>query len=223
MSTHGRGATDDYSSETEARTAPSRGLPLPARGAAGVGLAGAALAVVATFTPVIEINVLTVETFSHDGWDRYGPALLLLAVFAVLMVAGAWRGARPAMAGLAIAGVAILAIAVLVDVPHLDDKGVWPLADQYEDAQAGAGIGFYFETAAGVLMLLGGVLMLLLAPRTTVSAAPARRREPVSEPASAPAAPAADTEWFAESRAQRLTQPQTRRKGGLVGRFRGRR
>ena len=195
MTTQARGATDDYSKEIR----PPRGLSVPARAAAGLGLAGAVLAVVATFTKVIEIKVLTVPTFAHDGWDRYGPALLLLAVFAVVMVAGAWRGARPAMAGLAIAGLAVLAIAVVVDVPHLDDKGVWPSADLYEDAQAGAGIGFYFETAAGVLMLLGGVLMLLLAPRGAAEPEPDE-------------SPRASEDWF-ESRAQRLTQPAPARRG----------
>jgi hypothetical protein len=140
--------------------------------AAGVGLAGAALAVVATFSTVIKIVVLTVTPFTQTGYDRYGPALLVLAGFALLMIAGGVRGARPAMGALALAGVAVLLIAVLVDVPHIHDKGVWPLADQYEDAEASAGTGFYFETAAGILMLLGGALMLLLAPT-----APRVRRE----------------------------------------------
>ena len=205
MSTQNRGATDDYSKENRA----ARGLPVAARAAAGLGLAGAVLAVVATFSKVIEIKVLTVPTFAHDGWDRYGPALLVLAVFAVLMVAGAWRGARPAMAGLAIAGLAVLAIAVIVDVPHLDDKGVWPSADLYEDAQAGAGIGFYFETAAGVLMLLSGVLMLMLSPRGPApERGPREPREPreprrrsrkgEEQPRQRPGTRRADDDWFAE-------------------------
>jgi hypothetical protein len=211
MSTQNRGAIDDYSKESRA----SRGLSLPARAAAGLGLAGAVLAVVATFTKVIEIKVLTVPTFAHEGWDRYGPALLLLAVFALLMLAGAWRGARPAMAGLSVAGLAILAIAIVVDVPHLDDKGVWPSADLYEDAVAGAGPGFYFETAAGMLMLLSGALMLLLAPRR--SAEPPNVRNPTARGGKTDVRPAeeevaaADDDWFAP-RAQRLTQPQPERR-----------
>lgn len=148
--------------------------------AAGLGIAGAILAFIATFTTVIQIRVLTVTPASFNGMDRYGPALLLLGIFGLLMVAGAWRGARPAMAALALAGLAVLLIAILVDVPHLNDTGVWPLADQYEDAQAGAGIGFYFETASGVLMLLSGVLMLLLGPRG--EPAPRSRRTPGERP-----------------------------------------
>src|SRR4051794_19324591 len=168
MSTPGREANGDYSKENRADRPLRTGVRTPvgplALAAAGVGLAGVALAVVATFSTVIKIVVLTVTPFTQTGYDPYGPALLVLAGFALLMIAGGVRGARPAMAALALAGIGVLLIAVLVDVPHIHDKGVWPLADQYEDAEASAGTGFYFETAAGILMLLGGALMLLLAP-----------------------------------------------------------
>lgn len=205
MSTQNRGATDDYSKEIRG----SRALPLPARAAAGLALAGVVLAVVATFTKVIRIEVNTVETFSHQGWDRWGPALPLLAVFAVLMLAGAWRGARPAMAGVAGAGLAILAIVAAIDVPHVNDEGVWPSADVYEDAAARAGIGFYFESAAGVLLLMAGGLMLLLSPGRAPAREPSvRDRGPEPPPNVRPEteAPAAG-DWF-ESQAQRLTQPR---------------
>jgi hypothetical protein len=178
MSAHGREATDDYSRGSRAdragRKPSSRPLGALATGAAGLGIAGAILAFVATFTTVIQIRVLTVTPATFTGMDRYGPALIVLGVFGLLMVAGAWRNARPAMAALALAGVAVLLIAVLVDVPHINDKGVWPLASVYEDAEASAGPGFYFETASGILMLLSGVLLLLMAPRP--GDRPARRR-----------------------------------------------
>ena len=206
--------------------------------AAGLGIAGAILAFIATFSTVIQIRVLTVTPASYNGMDRYGPALLVLGIFGLLMVAGAWRGARPAMGALALAGLAVLLIAILVDVPHLNDKGVWPQADQYEDASAGAGIGFYFETASGVLMLLSGVLMLLLGPREAqaprgVREADAPRTESASEtsPKTAPDSPPrpGTDDWFAdtpvETRAQRLTEgqrPSRRRRGGLVDRLRRR-
>ena len=138
------------------------------------------------------------------------------------------------MGALALAGVGVLLIAILVDVPHLNDKGVWPLADQYEDARRSPGKGFYFETASGVLMLLSGVLMLLLTPRggrardapTAARAAAGGAGEPAAEPPGGRHGARGD--WFAEppveSRAQRLTQPQPpprrRRQGGLVDRIR---
>lgn len=206
MSAQGPQAIDDYSKSQRPRTTPRRGLPPLLTMAAGLGIAGAILAFLATFSTVIQITVLTVRPASYTGMDRYGPALLLLGVFGLLMVAGAWRGARPAMAALALAGVAVLLIAILVDVPNLNDTGVWPLANQYEDASAGAGIGFYFETASGVLMLLSGVLMLLLGPRGEPAQRP--RREPrarsartngeAASPAGDPAARAASDEWFSE-------------------------
>jgi hypothetical protein len=245
MSAHGPEAIDDYSKSRRPRTAPSWGLGGLGTAAAGLGIAGAILAFVASFSTVIEIRVLTVTPESYTGMDRYGPALLLLGACGLLMVAGAWRGARPAMAALSLAGLAVLLIAILIDVGHLNDKGVWPLADQYEDATASAGIGFYFETASGVLMLLSGALMLLLAPRHEREGereAPPRREqsgpagdirprdrivadEPV--PAAPEPEPGRDEEWFADdplaSKAQRLTQgtpPRKRRQGGLVGRIR---
>jgi hypothetical protein len=190
VSAHSREARDDYSKSHRPRTASSGALGALATGAAGLGIAGAILAVVATFSTVIQIRVLTVTPATFSGMDRYGPALILLAVFAVLMIAGARRGARPAMAALALCGVAVLLIAILVDVPHLNDKGVWPLADQYEDAEASAGTGFYFETAAGVLMLLSGVLMLLLAP--------ARRRAREDRPAHRVGPASTEQDWFAD-------------------------
>jgi len=206
MSAQGPEAIDDYSKTQRPRTAATKGLLSLHAVAAGLGIAGAILAVVATFSTVIQIVVLTVQKEAYTGLDRYGPALLILAVFALLMVAGAWRGARPAMAALALAGVVVLAIVALIDIPHINDKGVWPEADLYEDAQASAGTGFYFETASGVLMLLSGVLMLLLGPRN--ESAPRSRREPgpTSRPGAGaeggappePAARAASDDWFAE-------------------------
>ena len=159
------------------------------------------LAVVATFSTIIKIQVLTVTPASYSGYDRHSVALVVLGVFALLMVAGGVRGARPAMAAVALIGLAVLLIAVLVDLPHLDDTGVWPLADQYEDAQAAAGKGYYFETAAGILMLVGGVGMLLLAPRGGRTPRPERAADragaappspPTPRPAAESAAPASE-------------------------------
>jgi len=163
-------ATADYSKTDRARARDQRPLGGLGTAAAGLGISGAILAVVATFSTVIKIQVLTVTPARFDGYDRYGPALILLAVFGVLMIGGAIRGARPAMAALALTGLAILLISVLLDLPHLNDAGVWPQANQYEDAQASAGTGYYFETGSGVLLLLSGALLLMLTSRRGVTA-----------------------------------------------------
>lgn len=189
MSTHRRGATDDYSKGT-ARTRPSRkGVsgPLGALGtvAAALGIAGAILAVVATFSTIIKFvsdQNVELQTPPLSGYDRHSIALVVLGIFGLLMVAGAVRGARPAMAALGLAGAAVLVIAIAFDVPDINSRG--PLTSLYEDAQASAGIGFYFETAAGALMLLAGASMLLLVPRRD-RPAPKTREERRAERAGA--------------------------------------
>jgi hypothetical protein len=130
-----------------------------------VAFAGVICLLLATFTTIIQIQVgTTTKIPGHDtelsGWDRHGPALLIIAGFAVLMIAGALRGARPAMIALAALGLVALLIAVVVDVPDLHKTGF--VGEVYEDAAAGPKAGFYLETLGAVLLLASGVLMLLL-------------------------------------------------------------
>jgi hypothetical protein len=132
---------------------------------AAIGLAGAICLLLATFSNIIEIRVgTTTKVPDHDthlsGWDRHGPALLIIAIFAVLMVAGALRGARPAMVALTALGVVALLIAVVGDVPDLNKTGF--IGEVYEDAAAGPKSGFYLETLGAVLLLVSGGLMLVL-------------------------------------------------------------
>jgi len=164
-------ATQDYSNKNGTRTfagwrvSGSDSVPLGAPGAllGALALAGVILCVAATFTPVIEIVVLTARKATYTGMDRHSVALLLIGAFALAVILGAARGAQPAMLALAACGVAVLLIAILGDLPHLDDAGVWPRADSFEDARAQAGTGYFLETAAGVLLFASGVGMLLVA------------------------------------------------------------
>ena len=142
--------------------APRRGRAV-ATALAAVAATGAICLLIATFSTVIEIKVgSSSRVAEHDtqlsGWDRHGPALVLIAVFAGAMVAGALRGARPAMAALTVLGLAALLITVVGDLPHLDETGF--VGQVYEDAAAGPGPGFYLETLGGVLLLVSGGLML---------------------------------------------------------------
>ena len=126
--------------------------------------AGVICLVLATFTTVIEIKVGTTTRLpgrdTHlSGWDRHGPALLIVAAFGAAMVAGALRGARPAMIALAVLGLVALGIAVIGDVPDLNETGF--IGEVYEDAAAGPSAGFYLETLGGALMLAGGAIMAL--------------------------------------------------------------
>jgi hypothetical protein len=126
--------------------------------------AGVVCLVLATFTTVIEIKVGTTTRLpgrdTHlSGWDRHGPALLIVAAFGAAMVAGALRGARPAAIALAVLGLVALGIAVIGDVPDLNETGF--IGEVYEDAAAGPSAGFYLETLGGALLLASGAIMAL--------------------------------------------------------------
>jgi hypothetical protein len=126
--------------------------------------AGVVCLVLATFTTVIEIKVGTTTRLpgrdTHlSGWDRHGPALLIVAAFGAAMVAGALRGARPAAIALGVLGLVALGIAVIGDVPDLNATGF--IGEVYEDAAAGPSAGFYLETLGGALMLASGAILSL--------------------------------------------------------------
>jgi hypothetical protein len=145
------------------RTA-SRVADVVRAGLGAVGVAGALCLVAATFATVIQVRVgATTKVAGQDtllsGWDRHGPALLVLAGFALVLVAGALRGARPAMLALAVVGLVVLLVAVVGDVPDLHATGF--IGEVYEDAAAGPATGFYLETLGGVLLLASGGLMLV--------------------------------------------------------------
>jgi hypothetical protein len=160
MSAGTRQARRDYSRGFSAFPGRAGGLaPLRAL-LALAGLAGAALLLVATFATVIHINVVTVTKVTASGWDRHGPALLIIAIASVLMLAGALRGARPAMAALAALGLVALLIALIGDQPHIHDTGA--IGQDYDQATAGPSFGYYAETLGAVLLLLSGALMLVL-------------------------------------------------------------
>jgi hypothetical protein len=156
--------------------ASERALRLALLGAAA---AGVICLLLATFATVIEIKVgTTTKVLDQDthlsGWDRHGPALVLLALFAAAMLAGALRGARPAMTALAALGLVALLIAVIGDVPDLDETGF--IGQVYEDAAAAPKAGFYLETLGAVLLLAAGGLMVWL-PAASAPAPRARERE----------------------------------------------
>jgi hypothetical protein len=127
--------------------------------------AGLICLLLATFTTVIQITVGTTSKVpGHDthlsGWDRHGPALVLIALLATIMLVGGLRGARPAMAALAVLGLAALLIAVVGDVPDLDQTGF--IGEAYEGASAGPRAGFYLETVGAILLLVAGGIMLVV-------------------------------------------------------------
>jgi hypothetical protein len=127
------------------------------------GLAGVVLLVAATLSTVIAVKVVTVQKASYSGYDRHGLALVLIAGFALLMLGGALRGARPAMLAVAVAGIAALLIAIVGDLPDVHKTG--EVGQLYEGARASPHAGYYLETLGGALLLLTGGGLLLFAGR----------------------------------------------------------
>jgi hypothetical protein len=142
-------------------------------GLLAAALAGAVALVAATLTTVIRITVgATTRLASLDtelsGWDRHGPALLVVAGFGLVMLLGALRGARPAMAAVFVCGAVALVIALALDVPHLDDTG--QVGALYADARAGPEVGFWLELCGGALLALSGAGLFVEARRSGLAA-----------------------------------------------------
>jgi hypothetical protein len=128
-------------------------------------LAGAICLLAATFSTVIEITVGTTSKIADrdtelSGYDRHSVALIVIALFALVMTAGALRGARPAMVALAVAGVVVLLIALIGDLPDVHKTGV--IGQLYDNARANPRSGYYLETLGGALLLMAGGGLLLL-------------------------------------------------------------
>jgi hypothetical protein len=183
----------------------SRGMPAPKRairrpngvrlGLFGAGLLGVAGLVLATFSTVIRITVGTTTRLANldaelSGRDRHGPALLVVAGLALVMLVGAVRGARPAMAAVLVCGVVALFVALAFDVPHLDDTG--QVGRLYSDAAAGPGVGFWLELGGGLLLCVAGLGLLALARRSDAASVARPRTARRREDAAGARAPARD-------------------------------
>jgi hypothetical protein len=155
---------------------PANGLRA---GLCAVGALGVVSLVLATFSPVIEITVGTTTRLASldtelSGWDRHGPALLVVAGLALVMLVGAVRGARPAMAAVVVCGLAALVVCLGFDAPALDDTG--QVGELYADAVAGPGVGFWLEALGGALLCVAGGGLLVVARRSgAVGRAPRSR------------------------------------------------
>jgi hypothetical protein len=151
-----------------------------------LALAGCLALLVAEFLDLYSIHVITVtvETGTVGGHHLY--ALAIVAVAAAAMILGAVRGgSRPAALALVALAVLALVIVLAVDLPVVDDTGLY--GRDYEQARAQAETGFYVETAGAVLLLLGAVGLAVLGAGGA-RATGRRRRAPEAEPAASPGA-----------------------------------
>jgi hypothetical protein len=135
----------------------------------GGGLIGAALLLVAEFTPLLQVHssasravVKTIETGPHHSY-----ALVPIAALAVALTLSVW-GSRNRFALLAIGllGVAALLIALLGDLPDAQASGlIVTSAHGFANATSSPSIGLYLETLGAIVLLLtGGTGVLLLHP-----------------------------------------------------------
>ena len=179
--------------------APNRAIARPGGVRAGLSVAvlvGVAALVLSTWATVIRITVGTTSRLANldtdlSGWDRHGPALLVVGAFALVMLIGTLRGARPAMVAVGACGVVALVVALGFDAPHLDDTG--QVGELYADASAGPGVGFWLELVGGLLVTLGGFGLWLVARRSVVAGGATRERTAHrGEEASGAAAPLRD-------------------------------
>ena len=148
-------------------------LPLVAIAAGALGL------IVAEFLTLREIRTITAvpRGGTVTGGSNHAYALAVIGVALLPMAFGAViRGARPAAVACLVLALAAAAIVLAVDLPHINDPGIF--AETYELAQARPAVGFYVESSATALALIGAVAALALAPRPAKPPRRAPRRPP---------------------------------------------
>jgi hypothetical protein len=109
---------------------------------------------------IYDSNPSLADDCSQTGLERSSVALLLFGLITFAMGAGAAFGkSRPAAVALIAIGVIVLGFTLLGDLPASDDTGL--IGRDYEQAEASAGIGLWFELAAGILAVLAGLLRVI--------------------------------------------------------------
>lgn len=138
--------------------------PLARITALALAVAGCVLLVVAEFSTLYEIRVITVVQETTDGRENHAYALLVIALAAGFMTfGGILAGARPAQWALLVLALAALFVVFAIDFPKVDEEGF--IGDAFERAKATPQKGFYLESLGAVLLLIAAVATLLLSPR----------------------------------------------------------
>jgi len=109
---------------------------------------------------IYDSNPALADDCSQTGLERSSVALLLLGLLTFAMGSGAAFGhSRPAAAALVAIGVVVLGIALLGDLPASDDAGL--IGRDYDQAEASAGAGLWFELVGGILAVVAGLLWVI--------------------------------------------------------------
>jgi hypothetical protein len=136
-------------------------------------LAGAALLVVAEFSTLYDVRVVTAvpEGGSFSAGGHHGYALAAIAVgIAVMAVGAVLGGSRPAAVAMLVLALGALAVALVVDLPDTDQTGL--VGRTYDAAVAEPRAGLYLEIAGGCAALVGAAVVLLVRPVGRRSARP---------------------------------------------------
>jgi hypothetical protein len=109
---------------------------------------------------IYDSNPSLADDCSQTGLERSSVALLLFGLITFVMGAGAAFGkSRPAAVALIAIGAIVLGFTLLGDLPASDDTGL--IGRDYDQAEASAGIGLWFELAGGILAVLAGLLRVI--------------------------------------------------------------
>ena len=126
-----------------------------------LAVAACALLVIAEFSTLYEIKVITVVKETETAGEHHGYALAILSAAAVLMAWGATvGGSRAAAVGMLVLAIAVLVVVFAVDYPDVDEEGFIGVA--FEQAKASPQAGFYLESLGAVVLLLSAAAALLL-------------------------------------------------------------
>lgn len=143
-----------------------------------IALLGAALLLVAEFTPLYSVHVAgrAASTSSEATGPHHSYALVPIALLAALLALGARRSAsRPALLAIGLLGVLTLLIALLGDLPDAHARGV---THDFVLAGATPSAGLYIETLGAVALVLASGLAFAMLPagRQEQRRAPGRTR-----------------------------------------------
>ena len=146
--------------EADPEKIPRRMPPLARAAALLLAAAGCVLLVVAEFSTLYEIRVITVVKETTTGHENHAYALLVIALGAAFMTyGGIFRGARPAQIGLVVLALCALFVVFAIDYPDVGEEGF--IGEAFERAKASPQTGFYLESLGAVLLLLAGAAAVL--------------------------------------------------------------
>jgi hypothetical protein len=158
----GRGDSEDPELRWQRRFETHRNAVL------AVGLLGAALLLVAEFTPLLHVHTSgnahlahSVSTGSHHSY-----ALVPVALLAAGLAVNAWRsGSRFAMLAIGLLGLLTIGIALLGDLPDAHTVGLAGTPSTgLSTATSSPAIGLFLETGGGALLILAAAAGMLLEP-----------------------------------------------------------